>query len=118
MHHRILVRYLRAAARKHRAYVLEIGMVTTHVHLLIRIHPTSHLSRLMQGLKGGSAMYGNRDESLGPSPLRWAKGYSMQSVGSRGLDAVRAYLRSQPTHHPDERIIGWAGDRPEFDREG
>src|SRR3954462_863360 len=35
---RFLCRFLRAMARKQRAYGLEIGMVQTHVHLLVRIH--------------------------------------------------------------------------------
>ena len=36
---RFLCGFLRAMARKERAYVLEIGMVQTHVHLLVRVHP-------------------------------------------------------------------------------
>ena len=47
--------------------------------------------------------------------LYWAKGYSVQSVSSRALDAVRAYLRRQPSHHPEDTIVGWTGDVPEYD---
>lgn len=113
-----LCRFLRGTARHHRAYVLEIGMVATHVHLLLRVHPTTALSRLVQGLKGGSATVANRALPPGPAPLRWAPGYSVSSVGVRSLDDVRAYLRAQPERHPAERIRNWVGDTPEFDREG
>ena len=49
---RFLCGFLRAVARQERARVLEIGMVATHVHLLIRIHPATELSRLLQRLAG------------------------------------------------------------------
>jgi REP element-mobilizing transposase RayT len=113
-----LCRFLRGTARHHRAYVLEIGMVATHVHVLLRVHPTSALSRLVQSLKGGSAAVANRALPPGPAPLRWAAGYSVSSVGARSLDDVRSYLRAQPDRHPADRIPDWTGDTPEFDREG
>ena len=113
-----LCRFLRGSARHHRSYILEIGLVSTHVHLLQRTHPTTVLSRLVQALKGGSAAVANKELPPGPAPLRWASGYSANSVGARGLEQVRAYLRSQPTHHPGEHIRGWTGDTAEYDREG
>lgn len=113
-----LIHFLRGAARHHGAYVLELGMVSTHVHALVRVSPTVVVWRLMQGLKGGSAARANRELPPGPGPLRWASSYSATSVGPKSLDVVRQYLRAQPLRHPADRIVGWAGDRPEFDREG
>ena len=113
-----LCRFLRGSARHHRSYVLEVGLVSTHVHLLLRTHPTTELSRLVQVLKGGSAAVANRELPPGPAPLRWAAGYSVNSVGASGLDQVRAYLRAQPRRDPAECIVGWAGDTAEYDREG
>jgi putative transposase len=52
---RFLCRFLRAMARKERAYILEIGMVQTHVHLLARVHPTVPVSSLVKRLKGASS---------------------------------------------------------------
>ena len=51
---RFLTRYLRTIARQERAHILEIGMVATHVHLLMRIDQGTSLPRLLQRLKGGS----------------------------------------------------------------
>jgi REP element-mobilizing transposase RayT len=91
-------------------------MVATHVHLLIRIHPTTNLSRLLQRLKGGSAaMAGKEQRSIRGHTLRWAKGYSIHSISARVIGALRAYLRAQPTRHPNEAIPGWTGDNPEQD---
>ena len=112
-----LCRFLRAVARKERSYILEVGMVQTHIHLLVRIHPTVNISRLVQRLKALSSMVGNREHhSDSDLPLYWTKGYAVKSVAPEGLEAVRAYLRRQPKHHPIEALSGWSGDtRAEYD---
>lgn len=113
---RILDRYIRITARHHRSRILAIGMVSTHVHLLLKVEPLTPLSLLVQALKGGSATVLNRENHDGP-PLRWARGYSMHSVSAKNLDAVRAYLAAQSEHHPHERIAGWTGKEVVTDHE-
>ena len=110
-----LCRFLRAMARKERAYILEIGMVQNHIHLLARVHPTNSVSSLVKRLKGASSAVAAQEGLGGLGRLYWAKGYSVQSVSARALDMVRAYLRKQPIHHPEEAIVGWEGDVPEYD---
>ena len=115
---RFLCRFLRAIARKERAYVLEIGMVQTHIHVLARVHPTVPISTLAKRLKGASSAVATKEGIGGQGRLSWAKGYSVEGVSTRALDAVRWYLRRQPTHHLDEAIKGWEGDTPEYDQAG
>ena len=116
---RFLCGFLRGVASQEVARILEIGMVRTHVHLLVRIRPMTNVSRLLQRLKGGSAAIAGKERHAAEgTPLKWAKGYSIHSVGMRDLAAVRAYLRAQPLHHPDEVILGWEGDRPEYEAAG
>ncbi len=115
---RFLCRFLRAMARKERAYILEIGMVQTHVHVLARVHPTNVVSSLIKRLKGASSAVAAQEGVGGLGRLYWAKGYSVQSVSARAVDLVRAYLRRQPIHHADEAIGGWEGDTPEYDEAG
>ncbi len=116
---RFLGGFLRGVARQERARLLEIGMVRTHVHILARLHPTTDVSRLLQRLKGGSAaIAGKEQHSNEGNHLRWAKGYSIQSVSPRNLATVREYLRRQPIHHRAEAIPGWAGDQPEYEATG
>ena len=110
-----LCRFLRAMARKERAYVLEIGMVQTHLHVLARVHPTVPISILVKRLKGGSSAVAARENIGGGTHLYWAKGYSVDSVSQRSLASVRTYLRAQPLKHSDEAIPGWKGDTPEYD---
>lgn len=113
---RMLDRYLRVTAGYHHARVLAVGMVSTHVHVLLRFESTTALAVLVQALKGGSATVLNRELHNGP-PLRWERGYSIQSVGPRQVDTVRAYLARQPEHHPLERVVGWRSEAPTSDPE-
>jgi len=99
-----LVDILPRLALRERGRILVVGMVSTHLHLLIRYHPTSHLPRLVQLLKGTSATVARRDHGL---PILWAKGYNVESVSVRALGAVARYIRSQPEHHPSEAIPGF-----------
>jgi REP element-mobilizing transposase RayT len=101
----ILRRLLPGMARQERARIVELGMVRTHVHALVEVHPTTSIPRLMQRLKGGSSVIVNRERgSSRLNPLRWAKGYSISSVSPLAVERVRSYVRRQPTHHPAEAI--------------
>jgi REP element-mobilizing transposase RayT len=100
-----LRRHLRNVAREELAAVLAIGMVSTHLHLLFRVHPACPPSRLVQRWKGGSAMLCRRDTIGNPrQPLRWARGYSVTSVHPRSTSEVKLYLSRQAMHHPHEAI--------------
>jgi putative transposase len=112
---RFLCRFLRAMARKERAYVLEMGIVQTHIHILARVHPTVPISTLVKRLKGGSSAVAAKEGIGGGRHLYWAKGYSVDTVSRRSLASVRAYLRRQPLKHADEAILDWGGDTPEYD---
>ena len=103
----LLRRLLPAIARQERAHVLELGIVRTHVHILLRVWPTTPIPRLVQRLKGGSSVIVSRERgSTVRQPLRWAKGYNIDSVSRQAVEKVRAYVRNQPDHHPDEAIRG------------
>ena len=103
----LLRRLLPAIARQERAHILELGIVRTHVHVLLRVWPTTPIPRLVQRLKGGSSVIVNRERgSTVRQPLRWAKGYNIDSVSRQAVEKVRAYVRNQPDHHPDEAIRG------------
>ncbi len=85
--------------------MIALGVVTTHVHVLVETHQTTSLPRLVQPFKGGSSVLINREGHVGGAQtVRWAKGYAIHSVGTRGLRAARAYVLGQAERHPDERI--------------
>ena len=102
-----LLKHLPIIGREERCQVLELGVVSTHLHLLIRVHPTTALPRLLQRFKGGTAHGINQGNASKRTDLRWAKGYSIRSVGPAELGRITNYIRNQPQHHPEEAIAGW-----------
>lgn len=110
-----LERFLPATAQQERARILAFGAVQTHLHLLVRLHPTTSTPRLLQRLKGGSYTIANREGHAAHYHLKWAKGYNIESVSVRAVDPVAAYVVSQPRRHPTLAIAGWTADRRERD---
>jgi REP element-mobilizing transposase RayT len=96
--------YVRRVCLQERAEALAVGIVRTHVHVLLRIDPQTALSRLIQRLKGGSARLATAERHTQPRGLSWAKGYNLHSVSPRAVDIVRHYVTHQSEQHPDEAI--------------
>ena len=101
-----LFEFLPIICRQERAHLLEMGIVASHVHLLVRLHPTTSIPRLLQRMKGGSSVIVNRADWT-PATLGWAKGYYVDSVSHRSLDSARSYVINQHRRHPQELIEGW-----------
>jgi putative transposase len=105
---RVLDRVLRSIAHQERAEILELGMVSTHVHLLVRAHTMTVIPRLLQRLKGASSALACKELGLPwEKQLRWAHGYAIQTVSPRMVETVRGYVHLQARRHPSEAISGW-----------
>ena len=98
-----LEEFFKKTASRQDVEIVELALLKTHVHMLIRTPSRIDLPRLVQFFKGGSSFAASRlsENVLG---LRWAPEYSSTSVGPRQVETVRNYLRDQPNHHPDEAI--------------
>ena len=94
-----LTPFLLAEAKRHGARVIEIGVVSNHVHLLLELPPAYDVPRLVQGLKGASARLANRDGHSRNKSLRWDTGYDLRSVGIKQLPQVANYVRLQEFKH-------------------
>jgi putative transposase len=101
-----LCRFLLEEATRHGARVIEIGVVRDHVHLLLGLPAAFDVPRMVQGLKGAGARLANRDGFAGHTPLRWAAGYDLRSVGVRQLRDVAEYVRGQEGRHGIPRPSG------------
>lgn len=104
---RFLGGYFGRVAADERSAVIAFGGVRTHVHLLVRLHPVTTPSKLVQRFKGGSARIGPRDHGL---DIRWHPGYSIDAVQQAGVPRVAAYIATQHRRHPREAIPGWPED--------
>jgi putative transposase len=81
------------------AFVHEIGGTETHVHIAVTIPPTLLISEFIGQLKGGSSHDVNQAIGLRQKVLEWQTGYGVVSFGTRDLDWVVEYVRSQREHH-------------------
>ncbi len=96
--------YFKKTAARQEVQIVDVEILRTHVHMVVRTPPRIDLPRLVQSFKGGSSHAASRlpGNVLG---LRWAPEYSATSVGPRQLDTVREYLRRQANHHPGEAVL-------------
>ncbi len=95
--------YFRKIAIHERATIVSLGLLQTHVHLLVRTGPRYDLPRLLQLVKGGSSYAASRQPGnvLG---LRWNREYSVTSVSPTLVRQAVAYIESQDCRHPLEAI--------------
>ncbi|WP_394796350.1 IS200/IS605 family transposase [Armatimonas sp.] len=83
--------------------VLAIGGMPDHVHLIILLHPTTPLSKLMQQIKGTSSHLINH--VLFPEgSFRWRDGYAAFSMSRNHRDAAVLYVQNQKLHHADQTL--------------
>ena len=94
-------------AEKGGAELTELAVVSNHVHTMLRLGPACDLSRLVQYLRGGSALLLNR-LIVGHARIRWAEGYDLRSVDLRSLPQLRQYLDNQGRHHGVPLLVRWS----------
>jgi putative transposase len=94
----LLMRLLPRVAKAHRTAVLALGIVSDHVHIVLRLPLQFDIPRLAQGLEGSSSRIANRDGIANPR-LAWADGYDVRSIGVRSVQDARDYVRNQKFRH-------------------
>lgn len=77
---------------------LAIGGVADHVHLLVKLKPTTALSDTLRVIKTNSSKWVN-DRPENRARFGWQDGYSAFSVSESQLSVVREYILNQETHH-------------------
>ena len=100
-----LERFLPAEAKRHRARIIALGIVSDHVHMLVELPAMFDLPRMVQGLKGGSSRLAREEPGLEVCGLSWATGYTARSVSPGSLKRVTNYLRAQGRRHPAAAIV-------------
>ena len=91
--------HIRENARAKGIHIDHINGYVDHVHCLISMNPKQDIATIAQALKGESSFWVNNKTELLKHRLQWCDDYYAVSVGASGLDAVRAYIKNQETHH-------------------
>ncbi len=99
-----LYAYLGGIIKGNGGYLLEVGGIADHVHLLTRFPPTIAVAEMMKTIKAKSSGWVNRERPIG-TRFGWQDGYAAFSVSSSQVDAVRRYIRNQAAHHQQQSFM-------------
>ncbi len=99
-----LRRFLPAEADRHGVRIAALGVVTNHLHLILRLPATLDVPKLVQGMKGARARLANKDPTISRKGIKWAKGYDLRSVSPGHLRQAIDYVTRQPQIHPHHAI--------------
>lgn len=76
--------------------VIEVEVMPDHVHLLMEVPPTVHMSELVQQLKGRSSRRLRQEfPHLKRLPALWSPSWFISTVGGAPLEVVRRYVENQ-----------------------
>jgi putative transposase len=81
------------------AFVHETGGTETNMHVVATIPPTLAISDFIGQLKGATSHDVNSQLGSRGRILQWQAGYGVVSFGTKDLEWVRQYVRSQREHH-------------------
>ena len=91
-------RFIWSEIKKLDCYLLRIGGIQNHVHMLVNLHPSVSLSTLMQNIKGRSSHWMNSDARFGHF-RGWAVDYYACTISPEQKNSVIEYIKGQPEHH-------------------
>jgi REP element-mobilizing transposase RayT len=77
-------------------HLLALGINPEHVHCIISLRPTHYMPEVVKELKGFSSHEINKG---GEEFIKWARGYSIRTVGEKNLLAAIRYVENQEKHH-------------------
>ena len=85
-------------------YVLAIGGVEDHIHLLVRFPPTLAVATMVGKVKGVSSHL--MTHQLNPDAFfRWQGAYGAFTVQKDVVEALTTYIKKQKAHHADNTLI-------------
>ena len=84
--------------KEHKAALLNAGGIEDHVHLLLKIHPSSAIADTVKLAKANSSRWINEQRML-TLRFEWQRGYGAFSVSQSMRQRVGEYIRNQEQHH-------------------
>jgi len=80
--------------------VLAINNIEDHVHILIKIHPSISIAKLMQDIKSNSSKFIN-EKNRYSYKFAWQNWYACFSYAQSQLKNVINYIQNQKQHHKE-----------------
>ena len=90
--------YMGGIVRGQHVTLIEIGGMSDHVHLLVRLKPTHCISDFMRELKASSSKWVN-EEKWKLKKFGWQDGYAAFTVSRSQAERVQRYIQEQQRHH-------------------
>lgn len=114
-----LYAYMGGIVRSHGGFLMAIGGMPDHVHLMARFRPDASIAEMVRLIKANSSKWMNERSEV-PERFQWQAGYGAFSVSESRIPAVRAYIQNQQEHHArvslkDELLALLQKNRIEFD---
>ncbi len=101
--------FMEGIIRRHEGWLLALGGMPDHVHLLLRLKPDLAVADLVRHVKGGSSRWVHEQDGLCPE-FAWQSGYAAFSVSESREGTVRSYIARQEAHHRrttfEEELVG------------
>jgi REP element-mobilizing transposase RayT len=84
--------------------LLAFGCTQDHVHLLVKLHPSTNVSVLIGEIKGYTSYIINNQirPDLG---FRWQGGYGAFSISSWDIPRLIKYIENQKEHHQEKSLV-------------
>ena len=90
--------YIGGIIKGENGYLLAVGGVADHVHLLIVLHPQSSVAEVMRLVKANSSKWVH-ETFPGKNRFTWQVGYGAFTVSFSNIDQVKQYIADQERHH-------------------
>ena len=92
-----------AKCRQLKCEPLAINGVEDHVHVLVRLHPTVSVARLVKEIKGASSHLMTHEIKPGKF-FKWQGAYRAFTIRKSDVPTVRAYIQNQKQHHAEKHL--------------
>lgn len=93
-----LYAYIGGIIRDERGYLLQIGGMPDHIHILAGFSPAVAVSDMLRQIKAGSSKWLNERQDM-IDRFEWQTGYGAFTVSQSQVEAVRRYIQRQEEHH-------------------
>lgn len=95
---------IRAKSAELSCELIAIGGVSDHIHVLVDVHPTVAVARLVGEMKGASS-HAMSHAIASDMFFKWQGGYSALSVSVMIMPRVKVYIQDQRKHHAEGSLI-------------